>query len=287
MNVEPAKRGLRVQNVVQLLAFADDVGRDETGELVVHDRLGPRGTVFIERGNVCWAAARGFSRRLGELLAARAGLGLEAMEAKYEACRANGTPLGEYLVSEGILDADELRVALLHHTVESLRHLAASESSATWQPRTGRSYAPRFTFGTSELLATLGAVRHPEFSERSRTTLANVFQGKDWGAAFFRNALLPNPEPVALLGAVPAVASALLRLGKWAASVLDVAATFNDDGALFSVMKSQDVAVVAFFHGTGDERGIVVGETDAFGPARILNQRARVRRTKDSGNADL
>ncbi|MBX3186720.1 MAG: hypothetical protein KF819_06880 [Labilithrix sp.] len=279
------KRDVGFPSSYDACAFVDALGADAVGEIAVSGAEGPRGIVFVESGRVCWAAARGLAPRLTELLAARAALAPNAMEELFRACRARGAPLGEHLVETRLLDAQAFRDALLQHTAESLALLCTESARAAWRPRSGKGYSPRFTFATAELLAHVGATRHGETAARVRPILDASFEDGDWAAAFVRPVDAAFPEPIALFGSAPGAARVLLRVGKWAASVLDVVATFSDESALYAVARparAKATAIVAFRHG-----GVVVaGETSAYGPARLLNLRAQARRSPDSGRRD-
>lgn len=276
--------GLR--NAFEACAFVDELGTSLVGELVVSGPDGPRGTVFVERGRICWAAARGLARRLTELLGARASLSSSEMESLFVMCKEQRIPLGEHLVSRGVLSASALREALLQHTVESLRFLCSAGARGAWSPREGAGYSPRFTFATAELLAQVGAAVHASIAARLQPVLESSFGEGDWAAAFVRSETSAFPEPIAVHGSVPSAATSLVRFGKWAASALDVASAFSDDAALLSVARSAasgGSSLVAFRHGGA----VVTGETSAQGPARILNRRAQRRRAKGSFDADL
>jgi hypothetical protein len=276
--------GLR--NAFEACTFVDDLGGAIVGELVVNDADGPRGVVFVEGGRVCWAAARGLAPRLSELLGARAGLEPSEMESLFLACKERRIPLGEHLVSHGVLSAEDLRVALLQHTVESLRYLCAGGARGFWCPRGGAGYSPRFTFATAELLTQLGATTHASVAARLRPLLESFFGDEDWAAAFVRSETSAFPEPIAVRGAAPHAATSLVRFGKWAASVLDVAVAFSGESAFLSIERTSSsarTALVAFRH----EGAVVTGETSAHGPARILNRRAQRRLARRSGDADV
>lgn len=267
-------------------AFVDDLGAWAVGELVVNGADGPRGTVFVERGRICWAAARGLAPRLTELLGARAALTPTEMEALFLACKQQRIPLGEHLVARGVLDPTELRAALLQHTIESLRHLCTAESRGKWCPRVGNGYSPRFTFATSELLAEIGASSHAAIADRVRPILEGSFDEGGWAAAFVRSAACAYPEPILVHGSVPHAATMLVRFGKWAASALDIASAFTDEAAVLSVARQTSTgagSLVAFRH----QGAVVTGQTGPHGAARILNQRAQERRRRDRENADL
>ncbi|MBS2014571.1 MAG: hypothetical protein JST00_16915 [Deltaproteobacteria bacterium] len=273
---------LEVRSIVDACSLVDALGGRATGELVVHGGEGATGTVFVERGRVCWAAARGLARRLSELLEARASISAHAMEARYAWCKANRVPLGEHLVAARILSAADLREALLTHTVESLLCLCRGDARARFLPRDGEGYNPRFTFATAELVTRGLAVANSERAARLKQLLDELFFDEPWGAAFVRSPRVAYPEPVALSGLETLAASTLLRFGKWAASVVDIVSAFTEPSALLSVTRRSSM-LLAFRH----EEAIVVGETGAHGPARILNRRARERAQRGRNHAGL
>ncbi|MDB4943204.1 MAG: hypothetical protein JWP97_2738 [Labilithrix sp.] len=270
---------------VDACAFVDELGGRAVGEIVVSDPAGPRGTVFVEGGRICWAAARGLGRRLGELLGARASVPPADMQSMFAACKEQRIPLGEHLVGQGVLSADALREALLQHTIESLGRLCAGDARGAWCPRSGAGYSPRFTFATAELLASIGSTVHARLAARVQPMLATVFDDEgDWGAAFVRTAHAAFPEPIALRGGGLHSATELLRLGKWAASLLDVSCTFSDARAFLALGKAVGARSIVLFR---EGEAFIAGETGHAGTARILNHRARQRLTRNGSHGDL
>jgi hypothetical protein len=268
---------LALESVFDVCSVVDELEGSATGELVVQRGGAARGTVFVERGRVCWAAARGLARRLTELLGERASLPPADMERMFLACKSKGVPIGEHLVACGALRADDLRAALLDHTVESLDHLVGG-AQGVWRPRAGKGYSPRFTFTSAELLVRSGALRQPATARAARGLIERWFAGSVWAAAFARTASSAYPQPIASAGAIPC-ARALIHHGRWAVSTLDVVHTFSGDDALLSVIRSDTSALVALHEGAC----VVVGESDAQGPARILNRR----RARGGNHGDL
>ncbi|MFO0738453.1 MAG: hypothetical protein U0270_21340 [Labilithrix sp.] len=251
--------------------LVDELGPRAVGELFIAGQDGARGAVFIERGRVCWAAAHGLAPRLSQLLVSRALIPPPEMESIFRACKAERTPLGEHLIRVGVLRAEDLRSALLQHTVESVSRLCASPAYATWSPRPGKGYSPTFTFTTAELLAYAGGERHRTVLTEVGPVLEASFDS-GWGAAFVRTGECAFPEPIAVFGSRISHSKRLLRIGQWAASALDVVSTFNDPSAVLAVKRGAS-SMVTFWHGNA----IVVGETGEHGPALILNRRARER----------
>lgn len=251
-----------IRGVAELCEEVDAMPEDAAGELVLADETGrPRGIVFVEHRRVCWAAARGLARRLSDLLASRANLGPSTLEACYRTCERERVPLGEYLVDHGILEAAALRAALLQHTTESLRAVTSDRAFATLRPRV-RGYEARFTFATAEVLA--ACTLDPRGEEE-----ANVyFRDNGWGAAFLRGEGA-TPHVVGLAGEPPSDATTVVRLGRWATSVIDVSGALQGIEPMFSSC-GRDGTFVAF-----ESAGfLLAGKLPLQGAARILNRRA-------------
>lgn len=274
-------RYVSIETTEDLCSFVDELAQGEAGQLVF-DGERTRGTVYIEDARVCWAAAEGLSARLTELLVARSTLGSVEMELLYRRCKSEGTPLGEYLVGTGIVSANDLRSALARHTVESIGRLASSGSVAAWCPRPRGGYSPRFTFGTSEVLARAGAAGDESRSARAAEELEACFSEGEWACALVRDATRAAPSPIALHGDPPAAARELARVAKWAVSSLDMAEAFRAMDAMLAVelprarrTKRREV-LVAFRH----EGLVYVGEATTQAPARILHRRTRTKRQR-------
>ncbi|MBX3207304.1 MAG: hypothetical protein KF764_19815 [Labilithrix sp.] len=273
-----------VRNAVDVCAFVDRLSHDAAGEiLVAREGTLARGAVFVEGGRVCWAAARGLAPRLTELLIRSSGVDAETMESNFRHCKLAGVPLGELLVARGLVRDAELRAALLQHTIESMDALCHEDASASWRPRPG-GYSPRFTFTTSEVLArSLGHAHRglAAASDRALDVFSNAPPG-EWGAAFIRGGAFAAPSPIAARGFLPETAAAVLRVGKWAASALDVAATFQSEDAFLTAMEAGGSSLVAWRH----DQTIIAGRVWAQGPARILNHRATLRRRARTASQD-
>jgi hypothetical protein len=282
-----SERRITLGNVTDVCAFVDALEASAVGELVVEQAAQRVGVVLVEGGRICWAAASGLARRLTELLAAVSRTDAFTMEGHYRACKELGVPLGEHLVGRGIVSADQLRGALLQHTAESLAHLARGAMRAFWRPRMRHGYSARFTFGSAELLARVFALQFATSLEAIDSELDACFPEGKWAAAFARPEACAAPVPVSVRGAFPASATVLRRVGAWAASSLDVAAALSGASPLLVVTlppslatdfdrREQGESLVTFRH----RDAVLVGETNAQGPARVLNRRAIERRKK-------
>lgn len=237
---EPERR-VPAETVADVCAFVDDLD-GPAGEIVVEHEAG-RGAVFVEDGRVCWAAAPGLSRRLGELLVSYASIDRAQMEALFFRCKEERKPLGEVLVAEGIVSARDLRAVLARHTTESLLALVGPRRRALFRPRPRGGYSPQFTFGTAEIVTRAAATLDRETAERAEAGLEEWLAREAWGAAFVRRPTRAVPEPIALVGRGPATARDLASVAKWAASALDVVAAFGKEGATLYVLRPECVRV--------------------------------------------
>lgn len=212
-----------VRSSFDLLEIVDGLPDDATGELVLRDGAAAVvGIVFVERARVCWIAARGFAGRLSDLLRARTQpiLDERSMESVYRRCRAEGERLGEFLVSRGLLAADDLREALLHHSIECLSALGETKVSARFSARSGAGYAADFTFDTSEIATATGVLANGYGAPEIEVAFLRSCEPR-WGAIYARNDAYAQPLPLVQIGDVTG-AKSLLGVGRWAASVLDL-----------------------------------------------------------------
>jgi hypothetical protein len=231
-----------VADLVQLLAAVEDCPPDESGAFLVDgDHEGEvLGSVFVETGRVCWAAAPGRSGRLRDLLHRHSARPLNDVELDdaFAACRAAQRPLGELLVERGLVSDGGLRAALKQHTVESLiAQCDGMPRPVTWVPHRRRGYHARFTFTPVELLAAAGAQLYPNWSLGAEPEWMFDLPGASTLGSF---AIGDEDQPVAVwaAGAGAARVRDLLGLGDWAAAALAVCNGFSPaamDRALASV----------------------------------------------------
>jgi hypothetical protein len=118
------------------------------------------GMIMAEGGRVCWASSPHSSRRLSDLLLDHSGISRSQIERVFQFCRRTGKPLGEHMVSLGILTRELLREALLSHTTAALltlgQGLQKGEVAPTpFQRSPERSYNPMFTFSALELVVAM------------------------------------------------------------------------------------------------------------------------------------
>lgn len=218
-------------NLVDLLAAVDDRPPNESGALVVDgdDHGAVLGSVFVESGRVCWAAAAGRSGRLRDLLHQNSVRPIDDAELDdaFAECRGTHRPLGELLAERGLIADDGLRAALMQHTVESLiAQCDGSDHAITWVPHRRRGYGARFTFSPIELLAAAGAQLYPSESVGAELGLMAALPAAQTAGSF---AIGDEDQPIAVWTTGHAVwrVRDLLELGDWAAAALGVCNGFS------------------------------------------------------------
>jgi hypothetical protein len=231
-----------------MLSLLDDIDlldASATGALVLGESEKPLGVVFVQHARVCWAVSSKMRGRLTDLLL-RAGDGSfdrELLERLYAECRASRLPLGETLVHRGIVSAAAMREALLTHTCEALLACASGgRQDWRWQSHSEPSYDAASTFSAAEVLTGLSAVQAPAAAAKAQEVLGRHFPDAARGIVFVRES---GGVPIALR-ACTLSASALVELGQWAASTVDIAGAINPDGLV--VMRHGDESIVAWQH---------------------------------------
>ena len=182
-------------SLVDALARVERCGTDNSGLLSFVDA--PQGGVFVEGGRVCWVAAQGFQRRLRDLLRTHSNVTDAELDRIYERCRSTGGLLGQTLVSEGLLEPEELQRALRRHSAECLVNLCQTPREASWALHAGRGYAPAFTFRAIDLLFDSAALYYPTLQAEARKELAAFAGPEQQGTAFILDSDIGMLLPVA------------------------------------------------------------------------------------------
>lgn len=192
--------------------------RDVCGALVLSRDGEQVGAVLMEHGRVCWAMAHAMRRRLTDLLCHQTTppLDEQVVRSVYRECVDNHQPLGETLVRRAIVSETGLRRALRQHNAEAIALLSVPESEAVWTPKRSATYDSRFTFGTTELLVSVGALADAESASRARQVLRGVTPPDGTGAAYV--ALGGDPIPVAEVNSTRFGAADFMDLGRWLSS---------------------------------------------------------------------
>lgn len=150
------------QGVVHVLR---SVAQRNSGALVRRRPDGSAaGAILADSGRVCWARSAGQRARMSDLLLANPGQRLtrEVLEQAVRACREQRRPLGEYLLTLGLVDADTLRSALLRHTCEAVLDLADEDTQWEWLEHRGPGYNAALTFSPADVLSGVHALCAPD-----------------------------------------------------------------------------------------------------------------------------
>ena len=202
--------------LIGTLARVEDVADHEAGLLAFGS---DSGSIFVERGRICWAAAHGKRQRLRDILRTLVEHRDVDFDRIYERCRKQGSHLGQTLVDEGWVTPVELETALRRHSAESMIELCTHEApEPTWNTRKGGgSYSARFTFRPVDVLLDVVALHVPELQAEAQTTLGSISVSGTCGAAFCFDDSYEIAVPVATSGALDV--HALWNLGRWAMTI--------------------------------------------------------------------
>jgi hypothetical protein len=206
------------------------------------------GVVLVQERRVCWAASSSMQTRLTDRLRHVAQLPPVVLENLFRECRNQGIPLGQALVTRGLLDPAALRLTLLDHTSEALAQLACTTvQDARWTPAGDRKYDAEFTFSTTELLAHASDTYWGPLAQVVRDELDRVLENGGTGCAF-----VPSsdgvPVPIGVHDAEALGAEGIVELGRWAAGVLHSAAGIVPSSRFVGALKEEGIAAAAWTH---------------------------------------
>jgi hypothetical protein len=96
-------------------------------------------------------------------------------------------PLGETLVSRGLVALPVLHRALLRHTCEALEYLVRADASPwAWIAHAGYGYHPMLTFSPAEVLTGVRAIANPALAAGALARLREVVRPDQRGFAIER-----------------------------------------------------------------------------------------------------
>ncbi len=223
----PANPGL-VAAVLRILRLIDDLPRGATGAL----HFGEEGIILVQSKKICWAVARTMRIRLTDILRAQTTppTPRESIEEIFRACKRSGTPIGEALVTSGLVSEAGLRAALFKHNGEAI--VALAQSGAFFHQFVSHSktgYDPRFLFSPCEVLAMLGARDDPARATAAQLELGNTLVQDTTGAAFVRSNAISSSLVIAVDRDCDFTVADLLEACNWVSGLLDVARTFDPE----------------------------------------------------------
>jgi hypothetical protein len=268
--------GIHPLAVVPLLEKVEALPTNSTGALVVGDEADPRGVILVEHGRICWAAPTRMGRRLTEILRHQVSPPLEPelLHRVYARCREKMLPLGETLVEEGIISADELRRALRQHAAEALAVLSqGAAAEVRFVAHSRRKYDARFSFGPAELLVGVGALRDPVVTVQARSVLRRTLASGGSGVAY-----LGDPRdmlwPIGEVDADRLGVSGVVELAEWASQAFDVVRAVRGNPGFVSFRTRSDMAALVWAEGDVTYAA-VLGDPSALACALVDRMRSR------------
>jgi hypothetical protein len=219
--------------VLPLLERVERLPQDATGALMFGTGEDNHGSVLIEQGRICWAVASNMKRRLIDLLRHQTepALTKASIESVYNDCRALNKPLGECLVESGLITQRGLWRALRQHNAEAIAVIAATmlSSEVRFQHHKHHRYDARFSYSTTEVLVTLGALSDQTTATLARVELKRRVPEGGRGAAYTRDRYGAGIIPIGEVGTADLSSETFMDMGAWATSTLDVAAAVADE----------------------------------------------------------
>jgi hypothetical protein len=276
-----SSNALLLSSTVQLLQHVEALPNGATGALA----FGDDGVILVEKKRVCWALTNDMKSRLTDLLCSQQDppLSREVLDEVFRRCKDEGRPMGEALVSGGLLSEPQLRAALLRHTCEAIIRLAQGNTitPTRFAHHAKEGYDPRFVFTTAELLASLAGARRFQFADEARQRLASLLMPDVRSFAFLRDARGRAPVVIAVAkGCDLAVASAL-QLAGWAVGALDVASFVDPSARVVSATWCERLSLVSWRRG---EIGYVAVCATRAASAVLLSQLAHARAVELAGS---
>ena len=227
-----------------LLAAVRGIG-DGAGLVLVRAAQGS-GLMFVDAGNICWAAVPQTKRFLVNRLA-EAGLDRGALDDALTRSRTTGRPLGAVLVERGDVSPDVLGRVLHEHSLESMAHqIGTTISGVEVLPRTPGTFASPLSFPAVPFFADLAErlleIPHPLYPPSAVADLADL-------TAFGVLASDDAAIPVRMVGQrVPSVSQALELAATGRAIMTHInggTASFRDGRRAWSVSGTPDFFMVA------------------------------------------
>lgn len=223
---------------------------DATGALIFGTGEDNHGIVLIEQGRICWAVASSMKRRLVDLLRHQAEptLTKASIESVYNDCRALNKPLGECLVESGLITDLGLWRALRQHNSEAIAVIAAKmlSTEGEFQHHKHHRYDARFTYSTTEVLVTLGALGDPSVATLARLELKRCVPEGSRGAAYTRDRDGTGIIPIGEVGTADVSSETLMDMGAWATSTLDVASAVANEVRAVTGTTPEGQSIVAW-----------------------------------------
>lgn len=242
---------------VSVIRALERVPPNSSGALVRERTDGTiAGALLVERGRVCWAMSQRYALRLTDLLVAeQASLSHSELEEVVAMCRRDRLPLGETLVTRGVVSLPVLQRALLRHTCEAFMCLLRDDASPwTWLAHSGYGYSPMLTFSVTEVFTGAHAVERPALAALAQARLREVVHAEQRGFAVARHSR--SWIPIAQIGCEDMDLAVLGDLAAQAVEIATVTATVaieitlvEFDGTACAIWSDDDTVFVLLYDG--------------------------------------
>lgn len=214
----PPPTGYAPRNVLRQLERIEQLPVQTSGAYLVRDGEQVCGTICVERGRVCWAAARGLASRLTDRLCEveKNPERRDALHHLYRRCMSEQLPLGATLVKSQVVTEEVWREALTQHTAESLLQLSPFLSRVpAWLGHDSGTYQSDFALDGVEVAAGIGALLHHRSKQLAAVEFGQVLPRDVFAAAF----VWPQEEidhfPVFASKSHDHSVASVLDLGRW------------------------------------------------------------------------
>ncbi len=233
-----------LQRAINLLEEVDELSRDATGAIVAQSGTKDSGAILVENGRICWAMAPGMKQRLTEVLQHQVSppIPKARIEELYRVCVKKGRPLGETLISAGLISPNDLRRALRQHTAEAIAIMGENSTSSRFLPHNGRGYEAAFTFSTGALLCSLGALKNSILATKANQRLHMTLPETCTGVVYLRDQGA-SPTPLAMAGEHEFQVGEIQQLAAWSSSMLDISGALGDSTQFMAASDSKGQAI--------------------------------------------
>lgn len=268
-----------IQSAVELLQHVESLPATATGVL----SFGDDGVILLQSRRICWAVAANMQKRLTDILCQQKNppLPRAAMEALFRQCKGDGKPIGEALVSSGLLSEAQLRSALAFHSGEAVARIAHARRRPTgFLPHTKTGYDARFVFQSVELLASLCAGREPEVASEVAVRLKQTLVPGATGFAFKRDQELGLPMILAVDPACELRVKEALEIGSWSSRLFDITTYFDPSTTVASATWCARTSIVTWREDDVSYAAVCSGR-----PASTLLVSLLAKRTRTGGES--
>jgi hypothetical protein len=172
------------------------------------------------------------------------------LELVYRRCKAERKALGAGLIESGLVSAEDVRKALVHHHTLAISQLADQGGQVTsFTPTRGCNYDPRFVMSTAEALASLLPERLAEHKAQAAAHFQSLPLGESSAFAFVRPSVNSAPLIAEIASDCQLGAKQVLEIARWACTTLEIGQLFDPSLQLTSAVWATQHSVVVWQRG--------------------------------------